>query len=164
MNKITRVIVTAFIPIAVMATASAASAASLAPQVMAHSSSAASRVAAPLRVATPTGCPMFSFCSYISTGSGQGSAQICLHGGTFSNWGDHRSPFGNFNCHKHSGALVNAHTTGAELLFEAKDFNGSEACIAHGSFFSNTGGNFYPDGHALENNINSSQQDGSFTC
>lgn len=36
------------------------------------------------------------------------------------------------------GALVNAHTTGAELLFEAKDFNGSVACIAHGSFFSNS--------------------------
>jgi hypothetical protein len=161
MNKITRVIVTAFIPIAVIATASAASAASLAPQTMAHSSSAVSRAKTP---GTPTGCPTFSFCSYISTGSGQGTQQICLHGGTFSNWGDQRSPFGNFNCHKHSGALVNAHITGAELLFEAKDFNGSEACIANGSHFSNTSGNFYPDGHALENNINSSKQDSSFTC
>src|SRR5438874_1125369 len=97
---------------------------------------------------TPTGCPMYQLCSYIFEGAGQGATDICLHGGDFTDWGSHSSPFGNYNCHKHSGALVNTHTTGAELLFSATNYKGQEACIAHGSYYDDTRHNFYTNGQS----------------
>jgi hypothetical protein len=113
---------------------------------------------------TPTGCPTYQFCSYIFEGSGQGAEQICLHGNDFTDWASHSSPFGNYNCHKHSGALVNTHTTGAELLFSGTNYTGEEACIAHGSYYADTRYNYYANGQSLLNNINSSKQDPNFSC
>lgn len=113
---------------------------------------------------TPTGCPEYQFCSYIGSGSGQGAEQICLHGSDFTDWSSHSSPFGNDNCHKHSGALVNAHTTGAELLFSGTGYKGQEACIAHSSYYDDTSQNLYANGQPLKNNINSSKQDPNFDC
>lgn len=176
MLRLTRIVVTALMVVATISVASAATAATgvhqakvnkavnLQVEWVVYPSHATSREVPKIPLPTPTGCPQYQFCSYIFTGPGQDSSDICLHGGNFTNWGSHSSPFGNYNCHKHSGALVNAHTTGAELLYSSTGYNGQQACIAHNSYYDDTRNNHYSNGAALYNNINSSKQDSSFAC
>ena len=107
---------------------------------------------------------MYNLCTYLSHGDGQGRGDICFYrSGNVTNWSAITGPHNN-NCHKHSGALVNAHTTGAVELWEGKSFGGEMACLNHGSYFEDTRSDFYPNGDKLENNIDSSKQNTNLHC
>jgi hypothetical protein len=157
-RKLRRIIVAVIIPISILGAASAAVAAPVA-------QSATIRPATPPPPpGTPTGCPMYNLCSYLGTGDGQGASDICFYAsGNVPNWAARSGP-GDKNCHSHSGALVNTHTTGAVELWEGKSYGGEEACINHGSYYENTNFNYYPNGDSLHNNIDSSKQNTSLSC
>jgi hypothetical protein len=177
-RQIRQFIVVALIPIATLAMTAAAAAPTAragAAHGAGHSISAlaagshakSENPAVPrMRRGTPTGCPTYNLCTYLSYGDGQGAGDICFYrSGDVTNWSAITGPQNN-NCHKHSGALVNAHTTGAVELWEGKEYGGEMACINHGSYFEDTRYNYYPppNNDKLQNNIDSSKQNTSLSC
>ena len=113
---------------------------------------------------TPTGCPAPGYlCSYINGGDGQGSSSLCIVAtGAVSDWGAY--VVNGYNCHLHSGALVNTHTYGDVTLWTGTNGTGQEACIPYGSYYEYTAYLTYPNGSYLNNNINSSYQTDFGTC
>lgn len=177
MKRFGRVIIAALVPVATLIMmSSAAAAAPTAQAFTAHPTAQAgstltgkalpqANLARPDNPdGTPTGCPEYNLCSYLGTGSGQGAGDICFYrSGDVSNWSALDGPGGQ-DCHTHSGALVNTHTTGDVVLWSSKNYGGEEACIPHGSYYDDTSGNHYPNGSSLRNNINSSKQNAGGVC
>lgn len=119
-----------------------------------------------LRPMEPTGCPSPNpdgyTCDYYVANGGPGD--ICFYrSGNVSNWGALTGPGGQ-NCHTEAKALVNTHNNGDVALYSATDYSGEETCIGAASYYDNLAYNYYPNGHSLEGNINSSYWYQTGTC